>query len=50
LKQSGRAFVELGAGQAAAVRDIFATAGLEIVRVATDLAGIPRCLIAARAV
>jgi release factor glutamine methyltransferase len=50
LKQSGRAFVELGAGQAAAVSGIFATAGLEIVRVVPDLAGIPRCLIAARAV
>lgn len=48
LKQNGRAFVELGAGQASAVRDIFAAAGLETKRVVTDLSGVDRCLVAAR--
>jgi len=49
LKQSGRAFVELGQGQADAVRHIFASAGLETVRLVPDLSGIDRCLVAARA-
>jgi release factor glutamine methyltransferase len=48
LKQTGRAFVELGIGQANSVRDIFATQGLETIRVVPDLSGIDRCLVAAK--
>jgi methylase of polypeptide subunit release factors len=45
LSQRGQAFVELGAGQEAAVRGIFSMAGLETIRVASDLSGIARCLV-----
>ncbi len=50
LKASGRAFIELGAGQASAVGDIFAASGLETIRVVSDLPGTKRCLVAAKAV
>ncbi|HEY1709682.1 MAG TPA: peptide chain release factor N(5)-glutamine methyltransferase [Rhizomicrobium sp.] len=49
LKPSGRAFVELGIGQADAVSGIFAESGLETIRVVPDLSGIARCLVAAKA-
>lgn len=49
LAGRGRAFVELGAGQADAVNAIFTSAGLEHLHTAYDLAGIARCLILARA-
>jgi release factor glutamine methyltransferase len=45
VRPGGRAFVEIGHGQADAVREIFANAGLTTVRTAADLAGIPRCLV-----
>jgi release factor glutamine methyltransferase len=45
VRPGGRAFVEIGQGQADAVREIFANAGLTTVRTAADLAGIPRCLV-----
>jgi hypothetical protein len=37
-------FVELGAGQEAAVRDLFTNVGLTAGTARTDLAGIPRVL------
>jgi release factor glutamine methyltransferase len=45
LNRAGCAFVELGAGQAGAVRSIFAAAGLETIGVGSDLSGIARCLV-----
>jgi release factor glutamine methyltransferase len=49
LADNGRALVELGLGQQERVRDIFARAGLSALGTAADLAGISRCLIAAKA-
>jgi release factor glutamine methyltransferase len=46
LKPDGRAFLEVGAGQGPAVAAILAACGLEILRIAPDLAGIPRCVVA----
>jgi release factor glutamine methyltransferase len=43
LKPGGHAILEIGAGQAAAVEPLFP--GLEIVRLAADLAGVPRALV-----
>ena len=45
LKVGGRAFLEIGAGQADRVRDVFAASGLSTVSLVPDLAGIPRCLV-----
>jgi len=47
LSAQGRAFVEIGQGQEQKVPKIFAAAGLETSAVVPDLAGIPRCVIAA---
>jgi release factor glutamine methyltransferase len=47
LKSDGRAFLEIGLGQGDAVAAIFAAAGLQTLRIAPDLAGIPRCVVAA---
>lgn len=47
LSADGRAFVEIGHGQEQKVPRIFADAGLETLAVIPDLAGIPRCVIAA---
>jgi release factor glutamine methyltransferase len=44
LAPGARMFVELGAGQEAAVRDLFTNVGLTAGIVRTDLAGIPRVL------
>jgi release factor glutamine methyltransferase len=49
LAAGGRAFLEIGQGQEQKVPAILGAAGLETIRVAPDLAGIPRCVIAARA-
>lgn len=49
LASGGRAFLEIGQGQQQKVPMILKAAGLETVRVALDLAGIPRCVIAAPA-
>lgn len=46
LKPRGRAYVEVGAGQAQQVGRIFAKSQLAIARTEQDLAGIERCLIA----
>jgi release factor glutamine methyltransferase len=48
LSPSGRAFIEIGAGQAGEVSAVLAQAGLDIIKVAPDLAGIPRVLIIGR--
>ncbi|ABS63367.1 modification methylase, HemK family [Parvibaculum lavamentivorans DS-1] len=47
LTQEGVAVVELGAGQADAVRGIFEAAGCAVLRVDPDLSGVPRALVAA---
>lgn len=44
LAPGGRLFVELGAGQEAAVRALFTNAGLTVGTARNDLAGIPRVL------
>jgi release factor glutamine methyltransferase len=48
LKPNGMAFLEIGAGQANAVEEILAAQGVGIMKVAADLAGIDRCVIAAQ--
>jgi release factor glutamine methyltransferase len=45
MKPQGNAYVEIGAGQAADVTGIFSANGLQVVRIALDLAGIERCLV-----
>jgi release factor glutamine methyltransferase len=50
LKAEGLAFVEIGAGQAEAVSGLLRQAGLELRRIAADIAGISRCIIAGRPV
>jgi len=47
LAKGGRLIVELGAGQAAPVSALFEAAGLRILSIRDDLAGIPRALVAA---
>jgi len=49
LKPEGKVFLELGRDQARMVSAILESAGLEVARIATDLAGIERCVVAARA-
>ena len=48
LTPSGTAFLEFGQGQDQDVASILASAGLEIVKIAADLAGIPRCAVVTR--
>ncbi|MDE2350753.1 MAG: peptide chain release factor N(5)-glutamine methyltransferase [Alphaproteobacteria bacterium] len=48
LAPEGRAFLEIGAGQEARAGAALAAEGLEILEVAPDLSGIPRCLVARR--
>ncbi|HEY8016304.1 MAG TPA: peptide chain release factor N(5)-glutamine methyltransferase [Dongiaceae bacterium] len=45
LAGEGRAFIELGFGQATAAAGLFETGGLQAVDCRSDLAGIPRCLV-----
>jgi release factor glutamine methyltransferase len=45
MRPGGRAFIEIGQGQADAVGEIFASVGLTPVRAVPDLAGIPRCMV-----
>jgi release factor glutamine methyltransferase len=47
LKPGGKAFLEIGQGQEGKVPPIMMAAGLETLRVAPDLAGIPRCVVMA---
>jgi release factor glutamine methyltransferase len=49
IESGGRAFLEIGLGQEQKVPMILKTSGLETIRIAPDLAGIPRCVIAAPA-
>jgi len=49
LAPGGRAFLEIGAGQAGEVTAIVAGAGLETLRITPDLAGIERVVVAGRA-
>ena len=48
LTPAGTAFLEFGQGQDEDVAAILASAGLEIVKIAADLAGIPRCVVVTR--
>jgi len=45
LKQGGRIYLEIGAGQSAAVREIFTDAGWQFVAAKNDLSGLERVLI-----
>jgi len=46
LRPGGRTYVELAQGQATDVTKIFEACGLSVVRVADDLAKVPRCVVA----
>jgi release factor glutamine methyltransferase len=46
LKSEGAAFLEIGAGQADKTKEILEAAGLKVDRIASDLAGIARCVVA----
>ena len=46
LKSEGTAFLEIGAGQADKTKEILEAAGLKVDRIASDLAGIARCVVA----
>lgn len=46
LRSHGRAYVEVGQGQATDVATIFEGSGLSVVRTVKDLAGVSRCLVA----
>ena len=48
LTPQGRAFLEIGSGQASAVGSILEAQDLKIVAVIPDLAGIPRCVVTGR--
>ncbi len=49
LASAGLAFFEIGAGRSEAVAAILSRSSLEVRRVASDLTGIPRCLVVGRA-
>jgi release factor glutamine methyltransferase len=49
LTPTGRAFLEIGAGQQEKVCEVLVTHGLEIMGITPDLSGIPRCVAVARA-
>lgn len=46
LSPNGRVFLEIGVGQSGEVGPILAQSGLQVIKVAPDLAGIPRVLVA----
>jgi len=48
LKPNGTGFIEIGAGQEEPVSAIMTGGGLTVLRSASDLAGIPRCLVVCR--
>ncbi len=48
LKPHGRGFIEIGQGQEDKVPAVLEAAGLRMVRLAPDLAGIPRCAVVAQ--
>lgn len=45
LKPEGVLLAEIGAGQSESVTTIFEAAGLDVVKIARDLSGIPRCVV-----
>ena len=47
LKQGGRAVLEIGSSQVAAVQTVLKQDGIETLRIVHDLAGHPRCVVAA---
>ena len=49
LKVKGSALLELGQGQTEQVSAILTVEGLKVARMAADLAGIPRCIVATKA-
>jgi release factor glutamine methyltransferase len=49
LTREGKAFLEVGIGQATAAAEILARSGVDVREVIPDLSGIPRCLVAGRA-
>jgi methylase of polypeptide subunit release factors len=48
MSDGGAAFLEVGAGQAAAVAALLRRHALDVVDIKGDLAGIPRCVVARR--
>jgi release factor glutamine methyltransferase len=48
LPPGGKAFLEIGAGQAPSIAKLLEAHDLKVLRIAEDLAGIPRCVVAAR--
>jgi release factor glutamine methyltransferase len=48
LAPGGHAILEVGQGQAPAVEAILLASGIETMRIAADLAGIPRCIVGRR--
>jgi release factor glutamine methyltransferase len=50
LATGGRAFLEIGAGQEAAVRGVLIASGVTVLSASADLAGAPRCVAAANMV
>ncbi|MGD0142956.1 MAG: peptide chain release factor N(5)-glutamine methyltransferase [Rhizomicrobium sp.] len=49
LRPAGRAYLEIGTSRAEAVQSVLEREGVKIVRMVRDLAGHPRCLVAAMA-
>jgi release factor glutamine methyltransferase len=49
LATGGKAFIEVGAGQATAAGEILLRSGLDVKAAISDLSGVPRCLIAGQA-
>ncbi|HEY8696166.1 MAG TPA: peptide chain release factor N(5)-glutamine methyltransferase [Rhizomicrobium sp.] len=48
LSPGGKAFLEIGAGQGPSIAKVLEAHDLKVLRIAEDLAGIPRCVVAAR--
>jgi release factor glutamine methyltransferase len=49
LRAAGRAYLEIGSTQADAVKTVLERDGLRVIRIVADLAGHPRCIVAALA-
>jgi release factor glutamine methyltransferase len=49
LKPGGHALLEIGMGQAASMKPLFRASGLNLIKIAADLAGIPRALVLEKA-
>jgi release factor glutamine methyltransferase len=50
LRPGGRAYLEIGSTQAEDVTSVLERDGLRVVRIAADLAGHPRCVVAQKTV